>query len=109
MADGDPVHFFGIPIKRCSYGSSILSTILIVLFLSYVERFAGKVCPNMVKVVLKPFITIAFTSLVFLILHKYRLGLHWCVLPGVIGFLAAVLVGFGATIGFAASLVAVYC
>lgn len=67
VATGDPVSFFGLPIKLFSYGSSILPTILTVLFMSYVERFAEKVSPNMVKAILKPLITMAVTAIVSLI------------------------------------------
>lgn len=67
VAAGEAVSFFGIPVKLFSYGSSILPTILIVWFMSYVERFADRVSPKMVKAILKPLITMAVTSLVGLI------------------------------------------
>lgn len=87
VAAGDPVHFFGIPVKLFSYGSSILPTILTVLFMSYVERFAEKVSPNMVKAILKPLITMAVTSLVSLIVLAPLGAYIGGVLSGVIGFL----------------------
>lgn len=65
---GEAVNFFGIPVRLFSYGSSILPIILTVWFMSYVERFAEKVSPNMVKAILKPLITMAVTSLVSLII-----------------------------------------
>ncbi len=68
VAAGDPVDFFGIPVRLFSYGSSILPTILTVWFMSYVERFAEKVSPNMVKAILKPLITMAVTAIVSLII-----------------------------------------
>lgn len=68
VAAGDAVSFFGIPVRLYSYGSSILPIILTVWFMSYVERFAEKVSPNMVKAILKPLITMAVTSLVSLML-----------------------------------------
>ncbi len=67
VAAGDPVSFFGVPVKLFSYSSSILPTILTTWFMSYVERFAEKVTPNAVKAILKPLITMAITSLVSLI------------------------------------------
>lgn len=87
VAAGDPVHFFGIPVKLFSYGSSILPTILTVLFMSYVEHFAEKVSPNMVKAILKPLITMAVTSLVSLIVLAPLGAYIGGVLSGVIGFL----------------------
>lgn len=68
VAAGNPIDFFGIPVRLFSYGSSILPIILTVWFMSYVERFAEKVSPNMVKAILKPLITMAVTSLVSLII-----------------------------------------
>ena len=68
VAAGEAVDFFGIPVRLFSYGSSILPIILTVWFMSYVERFAEKVSPNMVKAILKPLITMAVTSLVSLII-----------------------------------------
>lgn len=87
VAAGETVTFFGLPVKLFSYSSSILPTILTVWFMSYVERFAEKVSPNMVKAILKPLITMAVTALVSLIalapLGAYIGG----ILSGVIGFL----------------------
>lgn len=84
---GDPVHFFGLPVKLFSYGSSILPTILTVLFMSYVERFAEKVSPNMVKAILKPLITMAVTALVSLIVLAPLGAYIGSVLSGAISFL----------------------
>ncbi|CVI70966.1 PTS system beta-glucoside-specific EIIBCA component [Clostridiales bacterium CHKCI001] len=62
----EAVSFFGIPVKLFSYSSSVLPIILTVWFMSYVERFADKCSPNIVKAILKPLITLAVTSLVAL-------------------------------------------
>lgn len=67
VAAGEPVLFFGLPVRLVNYGSSILPILLVVWFMSYVERFAEKVSPNMVKAILKPLITMAVTALVGLI------------------------------------------
>ncbi|WP_286905216.1 beta-glucoside-specific PTS transporter subunit IIABC [Clostridium sp. UBA1652] len=61
---GDPVHFFGIPIRMISYASSVVPILLIVFAQSYIERFAKKISPNAVKVFLVPLITILFTSII---------------------------------------------
>lgn len=87
VAAGDPVSFFGIPVKLFSYGSSILPTILTVLFMSYVERFAEKVSPNMVKAILKPLITMAVTALVSLIVLAPLGAYIGSLLSGAISFL----------------------
>lgn len=87
VAAGDPVSFFGIPVKLFSYGSSILPTILTVLFMSYVERFADKVSPNMVKAILKPLITMAVTALVSLMLLAPLGAYIGSLLSGALSFL----------------------
>ena len=61
---GDPVAFFGIPVRMISYGSSVVPILLIVFAQSYVEKFAKKISPNAVKVFLVPLITLAITSLI---------------------------------------------
>ena len=60
---GDPVAFFGIPIRMISYGASVVPILLIVFAQSYIERFAKKISPNAVKVFLVPLITLVLTSL----------------------------------------------
>lgn len=60
---GDPVAFFGIPIRMISYGSSVVPILLIVFAQSYIEKFAKKISPNAVKVFLVPLITLVVTSL----------------------------------------------
>lgn len=44
-----------------------MPTILTVWFMSFVEKFAEKVSPNMVKAILKPLITMAVTAIFSLI------------------------------------------
>ena len=61
---GDPVAFFGIPVRMISYGSSVVPILLIVFAQSYVEKFAKKISPNAVKVFLVPLITLVITSLI---------------------------------------------
>jgi PTS system beta-glucosides-specific IIC component len=87
VSAGEAVSFFGIPVQLYSYGSSILPTILTVWFMSFVERFADRVSPNMVKAILKPLITMAVTSLVSLLLLAPLGTAIGSVLSGVIGFL----------------------
>lgn len=61
---GDPVAFFGIPVRMISYGSSVVPILLIVFAQSYIEKFAKKISPASVKVFLVPLITLVITSLV---------------------------------------------
>lgn len=56
VSAGEPLSYFGLPIKLVSYGSSVAPAILIVWVQSYVEKFARKISPNAVKVFLVPLI-----------------------------------------------------
>lgn len=62
------IGFLGIPIRLASYGSSVIPIILGVWFMSYIERFADKVSPNVVKFFLKPLITLLIVAPVTLII-----------------------------------------
>lgn len=64
---GDPVSFLGLPVKLATYSSSVIPIILIVWALSYVERFADKVVPSVVKFVAKPLLILLIMSPVALI------------------------------------------
>ncbi|WP_066829830.1 PTS transporter subunit EIIC [Collinsella ihumii] len=64
---GEPVSFFSIPVTLYNYSSSVLPIILTILFMSFVERFAEKVSPNVVKAVLQPLLTLGITAPVALI------------------------------------------
>lgn len=67
VAAGKPIALFGAPIRLASYGGSVIPIILIVWFMSYVERFAEKVAPDMIKTMLKPLLVALITAPVALI------------------------------------------
>ncbi|WP_077613148.1 beta-glucoside-specific PTS transporter subunit IIABC [Clostridium sp. Marseille-P2415] len=50
--------YFGLPVTAAAYSSSVLPVLLMVPLMGYIERFADKICPNVVKVFLKPLIVI---------------------------------------------------
>ena len=50
--------YFGLPVSSATYSSSVLPVLLIVPLMGYIERFADKICPSLVKVFLKPLIVI---------------------------------------------------
>ncbi|MGG5315415.1 PTS transporter subunit EIIC [Enterococcus sp. AZ072] len=54
VAAGDPVKFFGVPVRLVNYASSVIPIILIVFVASYVERFANKILPDVVKYIFRP-------------------------------------------------------
>lgn len=68
VAAGEAVKFFGIPVVLYNYSSTVLPTILTVWFMSYVEKFANKVSPKVVKAIMKPMLTLLITFPVGLLL-----------------------------------------
>lgn len=59
--------YFGLPVTAAVYSSSVLPIFLIVPIMGYIERFADKVCPNLLKVFLKPLIVLFITVPIALI------------------------------------------
>lgn len=53
--------YFGLPVTSANYASSVLPVLLMVPLMGYIERFADKVCPNLVKIFLKPLMVIFVT------------------------------------------------
>lgn len=58
MSAGEPVKLLGLQITNATYSSSVLPIILTVWVLSYIERFADKVVPKIVKSIFKPLLVI---------------------------------------------------
>lgn len=57
LANGN-ASYFGLPVTAAAYSSSVLPILLMVPILRYLEKFADKVCPDMLKVFLKPLIVL---------------------------------------------------
>lgn len=53
-----PLAFFGLPVTLANYSSTVIPIILVIWAGSYVERFADKVSPKVVRFFLKPFLTL---------------------------------------------------
>ncbi|EME3501440.1 PTS glucose transporter subunit IIA [Enterococcus faecium] len=62
VAAGNPIKFLDIPVKAVSYGAAVVPPILIVLVMSYVEKYAKKIVPDAVKVFLVPLIVFLVTA-----------------------------------------------
>lgn len=58
MGSGESVKFLSLPVTNATYSSSVIPIILAVWVMSYVEKFAEKVSPAIVKTILKPLIII---------------------------------------------------
>ncbi|MDR1215755.1 MAG: glucose PTS transporter subunit IIA [Treponema sp.] len=67
-AGGDPLAFIGVPISLVNYGSSVIPIILTVWGMSYVQRFAEKISPKIVKFFTVPLITLLVTAPIMLTL-----------------------------------------
>lgn len=60
--------YFGLPVTSATYSSSVLPVLLMVPLMGYIERFADKICPSLVKVFLKPLIVIFISIPVALVI-----------------------------------------
>lgn len=54
VSAGEPLTFFGAPVILVDYASSVIPIILSVWIMSYVEKFAEKYSPSIIKFFLKP-------------------------------------------------------
>lgn len=50
----EALSLFGIPVRLVNYASSVIPIILIVFVASYVEKFANKILPDVVKYIVRP-------------------------------------------------------
>lgn len=62
MAAGKPVDFMGINVLLSDYAGSVLPIILTVWLMSWVERFAEKVSPSIIKFFIKPMLILLITA-----------------------------------------------
>ena len=63
---GTTVGFFGLPITIMDYSAQAIPVILGVWLLKYVDKFADKVSPNLVKVFLRPMIDLLIVAPIML-------------------------------------------
>lgn len=67
MKSGEAISLFGLPVRPVTYASSVLPIILTVWAMSYIEKFADKVSPKVIKSFLKPLIIVAITTPLMLV------------------------------------------
>lgn len=65
---GEAIKFLFLPIYNASYSSSVVPIILSVWVMSYIERFADKISPKMIKVFTVPLITIMASGIMALVI-----------------------------------------
>ncbi len=68
ISAGQPINFFNIPVKLVDYSYSVIPIILSIWILSYVERFAEKYTPSIIKFFLKPLIILFISTPIALII-----------------------------------------
>lgn len=67
-AEGDEYSsFLSIPVKLMSYSAQALPVILSVWLMKYVDKFTQKICPSLVKVFLRPMLTLLIVAPIMLI------------------------------------------
>lgn len=62
VSAGDSFHFLGINVDLVSYSSTLISAILSVWIMSYIEKAVKKITPAMVKVFLEPLLVMLITA-----------------------------------------------
>lgn len=67
IAKNEPISFIGLPVTAASYSSSVIPIILTVWLMSYVERFADKISPKVIKFFTVPLIVVLITAPISLI------------------------------------------
>ena len=54
--------FWGVPLKLLDYSSQALPIILVVLLVKYVDKFTDKISPKMLKMFMRPMLTILISA-----------------------------------------------
>lgn len=59
---GKAVYFMGIPLALVKYSSQLVTALLVVWGMSYVEKYVYKYVPNMIKVFMAPLLVMVITA-----------------------------------------------
>lgn len=62
LASGEAISFIGLPVRLTDYAGSVLPIIITVWAMSYIERFAEKVSPSIIKFFTKPLLVLLLTA-----------------------------------------------
>lgn len=68
VSAGEAVDFFHIPVMLVDYSSSVIPIILSIWVMSYVEKFAEKYTPSIIKFFLKPLIVLFISAPIAMII-----------------------------------------
>lgn len=62
LASGEAISFMGVPVRLTDYAGSVLPIIITVWAMSYIEHFAEKVSPSIIKFFTKPLLVLLLTA-----------------------------------------------
>lgn len=62
VSAGEAVYFMGIPLALVKYSSQLITALLVVWVMSYVEKYVYKYVPNMIKVFMAPLLVMIITA-----------------------------------------------
>lgn len=62
VSAGEAVYFMGIPLALVKYSSQLITALLVVWVMSYIEKYVYKYVPNMVKVFMAPLLVMIITA-----------------------------------------------
>lgn len=68
MESGDSISFIGLPVRLTDYAGSVIPIIITVWAMSYIENFAEKVSPSIIKFFTKPLLILLITAPLALII-----------------------------------------
>ena len=62
VAAGEPIAIFGIPVRLVNYGSGVVSPVLIIFVMAYIEKYTKKIIPSAVSVFMVPLLVFLITA-----------------------------------------------
>jgi PTS system beta-glucosides-specific IIC component len=68
VSSGNGIAFFDLPVKSVKYGSTVIPIILVVWFMSYLEKIIEKIVPQVLKTMLRPMLLLIITAPLALII-----------------------------------------
>ncbi|WP_315072287.1 beta-glucoside-specific PTS transporter subunit IIABC [uncultured Clostridium sp.] len=62
VVSGNGIALFDLPVKAVKYGSTVIPIILVVWFMSYLEKFIERIIPQVLKTMLRPMLLLIITA-----------------------------------------------
>lgn len=61
LLSGDHIHLFGLKLQNINYSGQVFPAIMIVIFMSFLERWCNKWCPKSIRVFFVPLVCFAIS------------------------------------------------